>query len=360
MSTTNWSAYKPLTDDEQVLFKNLLGKSSGIGEALLVSALSSEKGFTEYIFLYNHPDSEVHNLVSFYAKVEDKKATLLQHATAQLTEKMILKNIKFSADLTDEGYSLTSQATYFFDCENKATIDDETQQIKNINSITSKGSFCCVLKRLNTSGLKKQTDNEVNKAKPGYPEEFENSDFTGEYFILTAAHNLRNGTSKLYKLIKDESNYMNLELIKNYGELTDSEKQENEELKKKKQPLKYFTHDAAILKITTPNITDTVFYKSRKEFDLSEDVPKDDTWIEAGLIGYTSKSKKIKISDKPKDGTPSEFNIDTENSGESGDSGGCVFNLNEQKKLHGVFNGAGPTGGLLYSKIPSISNYKLC
>lgn len=123
-----------------------------------------------------------------------------------MSETLLKRNASTNAKTTN-GIPLkdTSQANYFFDCDG--------------NKGNAKGSFCCILKKGN------------------------------EHFILTAGHNLKNTSGKEYKLINDNENYVELVLVKDYRILTEQEKQINDDLQKQGKPFKYFSHDAAVLKI---------------------------------------------------------------------------------------------------------------
>lgn len=241
----NFSLYRFVTEEEQVIFKQLIGDAFAT-EALLVSTKES-KDQKEYIFIYNHPTEEMNNLVSFYGKVKKKRSKeleLLEFATAQLTESMIKRykkdiedgssvelkvanSIKYDlhedADVltsaVTENYNTSSQATYYFDCDGEKG--------------NSKGSFCCILKK------------------------------GTEYFILTAGHNLQNGKNEktsttkgsVYKLIKDANNFVELELIKDYTNKG---------------------YDAAVLKINKISQFNQTTKKAEIVFDITDASTKND------------------------------------------------------------------------------------
>ena len=225
-------------------------------------------------------------------------------------------------------YDQSSQATYYFDCKG----DGET-----------KGSFCCILKKYNTT-LK-----------------------IVEYFILTAGHNLQT-FDPLDKVDPTTSDNIKIKLIQKY--LKDPVKYNKQLIYKLKgsseinltlvKDYRINGYDVAILKIKTKKILETDFYAKRKPFTNSQDVEKDGELRIRNLIGYMSKSKTIKISDLDRDDASKYFYIDPQTSGEQGDSGCCIFNTNHHDTLLGVYVASGNRGGVIYSKIPNIKDYILC
>jgi|GEM_PF-2993544 len=325
MKKNKWTPYRHPNDNEQQIFQDLLGNEIKI-EALLVSK-NEHKVYTEYIFLYNHPNDDNNNLVSFYAKVDLKKE-LVTISTAQLTEKMILRNTKevdadfpliknvtksiglkyaseklFDHDVFDaQNYGDSSQATYFFDCDGNGLNNDKT-----INDDSPKGSFCCILSK-----------NE-------------------EYYILTAAHNLKKTKdAKNYRLIKDSGNIVQLEFVEYCKEI----------------------FDAAILKIGKTVPTD--LWNNRISFSKGDN-PANKTPVL--VVGYEKKVIDSTVVDSPKDTTPYHFGLSV--GGMYGMSGGPVFNKANNSLLHGMYLGTGNTACVKYLKIENkngkISNeYTLC
>lgn len=309
MKKEQWKPYQNPLKEEQQIFQDLLGNALHT-EALLVSK-NEQKGHTEYIFLYNHPDDSNHNLVSFYAKVATNKE-LLKIASAQLTDKMILRHSKeinsnFALTrnviksiglkyvpqisygqqvLTPEQHSHSSQATYFFDCDGKGIESDGT-----INEKSKKGSFCCI----------------IQKAK--------------DYYVLTAAHNLQNG-NKAYKLIKDAENVVDLTFAEYCKDV----------------------YDAAILKIETPMPSD--LWHNRISFSSVTD-PEDKILVL--VAGQKQRVIESTVVDSDRDATPYHFGLGT--GGDYGMSGGPVFDKNNDKTLYGMYLGTGDTACVKYSKI---------
>lgn len=369
-----FSLYRFVTEEEQLIFKQLIGDAFET-EALLVSTLETES-YTEYIFIYNHPTEEMNNLFSFYGKVKKKKSKeleLLEFATAQLTEKMILRNVNDVENLEDfpikakvansikydipvlfneeqivlttaasaVDYKTKSQATYYFDCDGEKG--------------NSKGSFCCILQRLKyrkieitEKGVNVKKLEEIDNPTNVIPfDENKSKETLPGYFILTAGHNLQNGKNEktsttkgsVYKLINDADNFVELELIKDYT--NDG-------------------YDAAVLKINTPNITSNDFYVNAIKFNNNFiTVTSNCESPDGTLVGYVSKSgvtNKFRsgesIAYKLKNGSKDEYEDDKNVTvgttyhelfnpgGQSGDSGSCEFIIKENKEiLDGVYRG---------------------
>lgn len=238
------------------------------------------------------------------------------------TEKpAIRKAVKEGHFINSEGeeisYTQSSQATYYFDCTGNGK---------------SKGSFCCILKK------------------------------GTEYFILTAGHNLGNFTKNdidnkttrsevikkylenkstyadqlKYKLIKNEKNFVELELI-------EIETNGNK--------------DAAILKIVGGN-SQADLIKNRKYFTSYEDPTIDERTEE--FIGYATKHHDVKIKN-PDDATPNHFTvINGDQTPIKGDSGGVILSKENPNILFGMYRALGHEGGVKYSKIEICKKYILC
>ncbi|THF53151.1 trypsin-like peptidase domain-containing protein [Flavobacterium supellecticarium] len=326
MKKNKWTPYRHPNDEEQQIFQELLGNEIKV-EALLVSN-NEHQVYTEYIFLYNHPNDDNNNLVSFYAKVDLKKE-LIKISTAQLTEKMILRNtkevaagfpllenvtksigLKYSGQifldhdiLTVPNYRTSSQATYFFDCDGNGFNSNGT-----INEDSPKGSFCCILSKKN------------------------------EYYILTAAHNLKKVKgAKEYRLIRDKKNVVPLQFVEYY---IDSK------------------NDAAILKIGEKVPED--LWNNRISFHSAE-IPENK--IPVVVVGHEEKVIESAVVDSSEDTTPYHFGLS--NGGEYGMSGGPVFNKTNNSKLYGMYLGTGNTACVKYLKIENKNSkiskdYTLC
>lgn len=304
---SKWSIYQIPTKEEQGIFKQLIGDAFET-EALLVSNLETES-YTEYIFIYNHPTEEMNNLVSFYGKIKKKKSKeleLLEFATAQLTEKMILRNVNDVENLEDfpieakvassikydipvlfnededlstsavtEDYSSRSQATYFFECD--------------VNTPSSIGSFCCILQK------------------------------GTEYFILTAEHNLKNQKGDGTKIKDINGKLVDKDTTSKLYRLKNGDIKVNLELREYSK-----VNDYAILKIsdnkrissTILATVDTDFVQKVVKDPKEEEAPKD-----GNLVAYQYCNKPIKGLKYINRGNDGKFAI---SDGERGKSGGAI------------------------------------
>lgn len=227
--------------------------------------------------------------------------------------------------LTEEELKTSSQATYFFDCDGEGLKPDGT-----INPNSSKGSFCCILKGLRESGKNKQKNNE----------KLVDSDFTGEYFILTAAHNL-----KKYRITDDEIIYpgyklinsnnktdiIQLEVIKElFYKIIDNERERKDE---------YI--DCAILKIKNNNVTSTDFYKNTIKFNnkyYNSNANAKSVTNDGIIVGSQQQKiyKSIKFIEEIEN---NEYKLSEK--GEVGISGASVF----EEKLLGIFINSDSSNG---------------
>lgn len=256
--------------DQQKIFQDYLGKKLGTKALLVLEQLDKKTRELNYTFVYQYPERLV--LASFDLTL-DKDNKLKSFGSNLLfdgansykinIEDLILDYVKKSIEDTDvevpkpeidseefldddsvaaaEDYSTKSQATYFFDCGNKGNYKKDENgnivtpvEIDNINSITSKGSFCCVLKRkkyqekaVDNKKWLVNVDDDTDKIPYDSKQEKDNPKLKLDemaYYILTAGHNLLNGKTEKtstnkgseYKLIKDVNNFVELELIKDY------------------------------------------------------------------------------------------------------------------------------------------------
>lgn len=193
-TTTNWSLYRPLTAVEQELFQNLLGKEVGV-EALLVSLNESDKKFTEYIFMYNHPVQNVASLVSFYAKVKNKEETVVEFATAQLTTTMATSRLVEPTNVEELALTVAKKMGVKlisnFDTDDKYYKEKSQHEYQfqawKGNEIITKASFCRILTHKNRS----------------------------RFYILTSWHNIKSDADN-YELYKSDDKKVSLGL--NTGE----------------------------------------------------------------------------------------------------------------------------------------------
>lgn len=292
-TTTNWSLYRPLTAVEQELFQELIGEELGV-EALLVATCDDSKKYNEYIFMYNHPDPSTPNLVSFYAKVENKKEKVVEFATAQLTATMATSRL-VENDGAEELVIKVAKKMGVKLVDN--TLHDNhylySQNYYSLNSGTASWASLCKRGELN------------------------------EYYILTAAHCARTRENKLMhcsgelKLIID----LKMDLF------TDSV---NNQLRDNRL-------DAAIYKITSR--MPTHFIDNLYHFDGQFELPKA-TQVRKSFHGITDNFIFLNMNKecKTNDIYSNNFECDVLDNSQvlTGESGGAVFVDN---KLTGVLSG---------------------
>jgi len=231
-------------NEKQELFKKISGKKEDA--LLMLENEIKENGvtFTEYYFTYNDPDAESFGLETFYAKVKkegENQSTVVQ-GFARTTERVIKQHAKptlaDNSSGVDDDYSKSSQANYFFDCEeSKVSIFQNTEIIKGeltTVQFNTKNDGGMIGTSLNTEKFKKLfvDGEEINGAR-----NFDNSyrtlmgiksdaiKSTGSFshlmksnnnsdtniYVVTVAHNI--GTKEReFSLYKDDDNFVALRL----------------------------------------------------------------------------------------------------------------------------------------------------
>ena len=284
----NFSLYRFVTEEEQTIFKQLIGDAFET-EALLVSTKESTDQ-KEYIFIYNHPTEEMNNLVSFYGKVKkSKELELLEFATAQLTEKMILRNVKEVADLVDTTLKGSVSRTIQFS-GHPITL----KYSQDHYSLSNQGaSFAALCVKTYTNG-------------------------TIDYYVLTAHHCTNSSSNELIHCSKGDRISLVLDGIC---------KKANDEFLKNKI-------DAGIYKVNQVIDKNGFFYKNLLKFNDNYDIPEN-TKSRKSFHDINAITAFVKMND----------NFETYCNGficktsilvVTGQSGGAVFNGN---KFTGVLSG---------------------